>query len=173
MLHETIYSDDNVDESETLSESFPPDKSAKWGEYQMKPVAQSAFENIVKTSIAEITSETPKMGRNYDLRPYIKDKASNSWLLVDSGAACTIWPASKCDKPALDNRVKLQAVNNSQIDTFGKKRLKLNLGKATYVHSAIVADVKTGILGFDFLTAHKLDLVWAGSQCFLHPCCNF
>ena len=69
MLHETIYSDDNFEDSVQLSDSFPPDKSAKWGEYSTKPVAQCDFENIVKTSIAEITSENPEVGRNYDLRP--------------------------------------------------------------------------------------------------------
>ena len=73
-----------------------PDKSAEWGVYQTKPVAQTQWEGLVRTSIAEITRVQPEVGRNFDLRPYIKDTISNTWLLVDSGAACTIMPAEKC-----------------------------------------------------------------------------
>ena len=72
MLHETIYSDHNFEDSDKLSDSLPPDKSAKCGEYQSKPVAQCQFEEIVKTSIAEITREYPEVGMNYDLRPYVQ-----------------------------------------------------------------------------------------------------
>ena len=152
MLTETIYTDNDHDTDLKLSDdSLSPDKSAKWGEYQVKPVSQETWEGLVKTTIAEITAEKPVLHRNYDLRPYVKDKLTNTWLLVDSGAAVSVWPSSKCDNPIMDPNVKLHAVNNSKIDTFGSKTVKLQLGNASYSQKVTVARVKHEILGWDKL----------------------
>ena len=79
MLTETIYTDNDHDTDLKLSDdSLTPDKSAKWGEYLVKPVSQETWEGLVKTTIAEITAEKPVLHRNYDLRPYVKDKLTNT-----------------------------------------------------------------------------------------------
>ena len=162
---EEIYAD--FVDMEEHSDSLPPDQSAKWGEYSTKPVAQTQWENLVKTSIAELTAEPSRVHRNYDLRPYVKDTLTNTWLLVDSGAACTIMPVESCENPVANPFVKLHAVNNTQIDTFGVRKVTYNIGGKQYTHKATVANVKTGILGFDFLAHHKLDIIWVRNKCFL------
>ena len=97
-------------------------------------MAQSHWEDIDITIIAEITTDPQKDHHNYDLRPYVKDKTTNTWLLVDSGATCTILPATSCKDPVLNPSVKLQAVNETQLDTFGTQLVKNHIGDSVYTH---------------------------------------
>ena len=59
---------------------------------------------------------------------------TNIWLLVDSGATCTILPATSCKDPVLNPSVKLQAVNETQLDTFGTQLVKNHIGDSVYTH---------------------------------------
>ena len=106
---------------------FTPDESAKWGVYSYKPVAQNEWEQMVKTTVAELAAtETTHMSN--DVRPYIRDKVSRQWLLVDSGAAVTCWPKKFLPDVPLDPKTKLQAVNGAKVNTYGYHTLTFEFG---------------------------------------------
>ena len=120
--NEEIYADFDHSHQELSIDPPTPQESAVWGEYSSKPVSQSYWEDIVATTINELAAVEPTVHRNFDLRPYVKDSISGANLLVDSGAAVTVWPAEMAKgSPNLDAKVKLKAVNGSYIDTFGKQ----------------------------------------------------
>ena len=109
------------------------------------------------------------MHRNFDLRPYVRDKLSNKWFLVDTGAAATIFPKSMCDNdPKSDPKTKLLAVNGTYNETFGKKHIELQFGHSKIRHLAIVASINQPIVGWDLLARNRLDIVWASDKaCYL------
>ena len=148
---------------EYCSEDYSPSGAAEWGGlYREKPVPQQEFDNLVRTSVAEIMAAESSA----DLRPYVKDKLSKRFILIDSGAAVTIVPKPQEHGPA-DSCMPLRAANGALIQTYGYQNVKWQLGGGTYAHRAVVASVTSPILGFDFLQAHKLSLVWSGEKCFL------
>ena len=104
-----------------------------------------------------------------DIRPRIFDQTTGTWLLLDSGAAVSVFPKTKCKKPPPEDQSRhLQAVNGSRIRTFGNRTVDFNFGRK-YPHNVIIADIKEAILGWDFLSKYHLDLVWSkgGTLCHL------
>ena len=67
-------------------------------------------------------------------------------------------PEDKIDKTRV-----LQAVNGSSIKVFGQKLIEVRVGRKTYQILATIADVQQDIIGWDFITKHKLDMVWSES----------
>ena len=89
-INNEIYIDHSNDHTSENSPLFKQDVT--WGaDYICKPVCQVDFENNVKSEIEKICSAQPETG---DKRPRLKDLNSGHQILVDSGAACSIWPAS-------------------------------------------------------------------------------
>ena len=140
-----------------------PSKPAEWGEYVTKPEAQSAWENMVKVSVAEVLERDAKA----DVRPFVKDQGSAQWCLVDTGAAATIIPRKPEDELLADSALVLKAVNGTTVQTYGRKQMTFVLNGAQFKFHAIVADLPYPIIGFDLLTHHKLDIVWKGKKCSL------
>ena len=56
--------------------------------------------------------------------------------------------------------MKLRAVNGSKIECFGHKEVMIKIGRKEYKFKAIKANVKTPVLGWDFMRKHKLNLIW-------------
>ena len=162
-MNEQIYANFN-DIQSVVEEDDTPIESAKWGDYLQKPVAQSQWEEIVRTTVAELVAGSQP--DNNDVRPYIRDKTSKQWLLVDSGAAVTCWPKRLVPDVPLDPKVKLRAVNGENIDTFGYHTITFHFGNKTYTHRALITALDSAILGWDFLTSHHVDIVWQGEKCF-------
>lgn len=78
------------------------------------------------------------------------DKNSGYKFLVDTGAVVSVFPKNKYSK--LNDDFSLYAANGSKINTYGHKRLTLNLGlRREFPWTFIIADVNRPILGADFL----------------------
>ena len=102
-----------------------------------------------------------------DLRPNIKDKISGRHLLVDTGAAVSVWPQADYPSAPRDITRGLQAVNKSTITSFGETGRELRFDRKIYKTKFIIANIKEPLLGWNFLLEHKLDLIWSNSQCIL------
>lgn len=72
-------------------------------------------------------AETVRDKGSVKSRLHIYDRITGKRFLVDTGAEISILPASLRDKQA-SSEFKLYAANNTQIDTFGERRLDLDLG---------------------------------------------
>ena len=77
------------------------------------------------------------------------------WL-IDGGAVISILPASSSDKSRGSTGACLQAANGTPIQTYGKTYLPIVIAGRTFHHECIVADVKSRILGADFLADNYL-----------------
>ncbi|XP_041970644.1 uncharacterized protein LOC121727031 [Aricia agestis] len=86
------------------------------------------------------------------------DRNTSQRLLVYTGAEISVLAASRVQKSkSTPNTCKLYAANNTPINTYGEKNLLLYLGlRRPFRWSFIVVDVKTSILGADFLRHYKL-----------------
>ena len=89
---------------------------------------------------------------------YVTDRNSKIRFLVDTGAQISIISATNADKRNHPAALKLQAVNGSEINTYGIIPLTLNLGmRREFTWNFIIADTPSSILGIDFL--QKFDLL--------------
>ena len=93
-----------------------------------------------------------------DLRPHVYDEKMGKFLLVDSGSQCTAFPPDPGDKPVEGSF--LRAVNGSKINCYGFKKIFVKIGRKQYEFKAIKADVEHPVLGWDFMRAHKLGIIW-------------
>ena len=71
---------------------------------------------------------------------------------------CCVVPAESGD--VVDKSLKLQTVDGSPFDCYGKKELTVKIGRKQYHIPAVKAKVKNPILGWDFVNKYKLDTVW-------------
>ncbi|GFU27222.1 transposon Ty3-I Gag-Pol polyprotein [Nephila pilipes] len=89
-------------------------------------------------------------------RLFVKDRTKNLHFLVDSGADCSIIPATSKNKQPSD--YKLFAANGTEIPTYGIKVLKVDLGlRREFLFPFMISKISKGILGADFL--HKFNLL--------------
>ena len=140
-------------------------KQLLWGSYHKKPIAQMDFDRLVIKACQKVAAESDP--GDHDFRPRAKDLNSNTYFLVDTGAAVSVYPRSMVTNAKCDVTRGLEAVNGTKIPTFGNKRVKVRFDQKTFEHEMVVADVETGILGFDFLLKFRFDLLWTNSQCVL------
>ena len=89
-------------------------------------------------------------------RLYVKDLNSDRQFLIDSGADISVLPKSLCSASE-NTEMILYAANGSEIKTYGKSRITLNLGlRRPFSWTFVVADVKNAIIGADFLKFYDL-----------------
>lgn len=87
----------------------------------------------------------------------VYDRNTHERFLVDTGADISVLAATHKKHNNIENPYKLYAANNSPIKTYGNKTIRLNFGlRRDFTWTFIVADVKTSILGADFLRHYKL-----------------
>lgn len=91
-------------------------------------------------------------------RLYVNDRKSSFKFLVDTGADVSTVPPTINEKfNQSHSTVRLFAANGTAIKTYGEKRLTLNLGlRRSFQWNFIVADVKTPLIGSDFLRHYDL-----------------
>lgn len=77
---------------------------------------------------------------------------------MDTGADISILAATNKKKRQQSKApYRLYAANNTPINTYGEKTIKLNLGlRRCFQWNFVIADIKTSILGADFLRHFKL-----------------
>ena len=117
----------------------PQFKSSQvWGlRMDQEKKSQVKVENGVKNAINSIVQEYPVLNvfQNYpylagniggayipdniDIRPKMFDKSEGLWLLIDTGAQCSVWPKSRFPQAQIDTAVTLQAVNKTRFSTGG------------------------------------------------------
>ena len=95
---------------------------------------------------------------NSDIRPRIWDNSAGQFRLIDSRSMITATQRLPGDKP--DNRLRLMAVNGSEIKTYGIRELKIKIGQKEYKMPAVICDVGQDILGADFINKYKLGIEW-------------
>ena len=69
----------------------------------------------------------------------------------------------KCVRPAdqVDNSVKLQTINGATFPCYGKRNLEIKFRRKVYiVEAAVIAKVKSPVLGWDFIWKCKFDWIW-------------
>ena len=82
---------------------------------------------------------------------HIHDNSTGFRFLVDTGAEVSVVPPSRTDRNQRGNFC-LQAVNQTDIATYGLRSLSLDLGlRRNFRWVFVIADVKQPILGADFL----------------------
>ena len=87
----------------------------------------------------------------------VYDKNSRLSFLVDTGSSVSIIPPQEHEKK--DPEPTLIAANNTIISTYGHKTLTLDVGlKRPYPFIFTLADVKTPIIGADFLCKYNLSV---------------
>ena len=86
-----------------------------------------------------------------DYRPHLFDASLKKHLLLDSGSAVTAFPPEPGDveQPGMT----LKAVNGTKIKCFGTKQVDVKIGRKNYRFQAIIAQVQSPILGWDFFQA--------------------
>lgn len=85
------------------------------------------------------------------------DRNTRERFLVDTGADISVLAATNKKKTQVNSAYKLYAANDTPINTYGERTLRLDLGlRRCFQWTFIVADVKTSILGADFLRNFKL-----------------
>ncbi|GFW38173.1 transposon Ty3-G Gag-Pol polyprotein [Trichonephila clavipes] len=85
------------------------------------------------------------------------DRETGCQFLVDSGADVSILPWTKTKGECQASQYKLYAANGTEIPTYGLKILTLDLGlRRPFQWPFIIAKVKRGIIGADFLQKFQL-----------------
>ena len=77
---------------------------------------------------------------------------------MDTGNQCCVVPPSPQD--AVDPTILLTTVNGGKFDCYGQKQITIKIGQKEYHMKAMIAKVRAPILGWDFFTKYRLDLVW-------------
>ncbi|XP_024875525.1 uncharacterized protein LOC112456938 [Temnothorax curvispinosus] len=89
-------------------------------------------------------------------RLHVFDRITGQQFLIDTGAEISILPATLRDKKT-PSELKLFAANNTNIDTYGERRLALDFGlRRPIVWNFRVAAVSNAILGADCLKHYQL-----------------
>ena len=87
---------------------------------------------------------------------FLVDGHSAKRFLVDTGAAVSVSQASLRDINGGSHMRSLVAANGSNIATYGTRRMNIRLENQYHTWLLILADVKTPLLGADFLQANGL-----------------
>ena len=95
--------------------------------------------------------------------PRVVDSITKESILLDCGAMISCWPKHRYPGAMKDPFIKLEAVNKSSIDTYGKRTINIRVGRKMYSHEVILADIPKPVLGWDFIRAHQLSFIWSDS----------
>ena len=147
-IHEILYIDTNFVDLFGPSESTDPPVSG----------ATSQADNISKATVASLYAgddvETPP-----DIRPHLRDLKSGRWVLLDSGATASVFPRLPHARAVPDTVPALKAANGTPIPTYGKKLVKVQVGKHLTIDvNCYIADVKSPIIGWDWMSANGVEV---------------
>ena len=95
---------------------------------------------------------------NVDIRPRLWDKSSGEARLLDSGAQISATKRLPGDK--INNSMRLIAVNGSQINTYGVRKIELKINRKAYTINAVICDINQDILGI--FSSTNISWAWIG-----------
>lgn len=90
---------------------------------------------------------------------FVTDLLSGRKFLVDTGAFRSLFPATAEDRISLSkhpSNLQLIAANGSPIPTYGTRTIPIQAAERSFSWDFIIADVKTPLLGADFLGHYEL-----------------
>ena len=88
---------------------------------------------------------------------YVTDCSNGFRFLIDTGAEVSVIPPTPTDRRHRQDKLNLQAVNDTPIATYGNRLLTINIGlRQNFQWIFTVADVKQPIIGSDFLQHYHL-----------------
>ena len=153
--------DNEAETCESFVAGWCPENSKVTVESAAFEVATATVEKVDPPPSDFYTAlEAEKMkGVDWDMRPHVFDKQTNSYLLLDTGAQCSAFPPDPGDKP--DPKLALKAVNGSRMKCYGFKEVEVQVNRKTYRIKVIKTDVKTPILGWDFVRRHRVGIGWS------------
>ena len=124
------------------------------------------FEKAIRGKLITRSSLTAQERANNICRLFVTDRNSSNQYLIDTEADVSVIP--KVKSISLTEEVtKLYAANNTVINTYGQKLVKLDLGlRRCFSWPFIIADVNQCIVGIDFLKHFGL-LLDAQNQCLI------
>ena len=88
----------------------------------------------------------------------VRDKLSDKLFLIDSGADLSLLPPTDADRArgAVHDGRPLMAVNGSKVNSYGRKKVTVQLHGYSFDWEFTIADTHCRLLGADFLRAHSL-----------------
>ena len=88
---------------------------------------------------------------------YIKDNTTGIHYLVDTGALCSMYPVTSCDKNIIDtDPILITVANGSTIPTHGTRDIQLHINGRKYTWTIRLAEVTQPLLGSNFLVNHNM-----------------
>ena len=87
---------------------------------------------------------------------FVRDRLSTHNFLVDTGAEISVLPPAGIERRNNTQGLVLLAANGSNIKTYGKRAVTLDLPPGLFQWNFVLADVSRPILGADFLRANSL-----------------
>ena len=96
---------------------------------------------------------------NVDIRPRVLDSNTGEHTLLDSGSQCTVIKPDPGDVP--DPSISLESVSGHKLKCYGKKEIRIKIGRKEFPIMAVKAQVKETILGWDFVKRHRLGFEWS------------
>ena len=92
---------------------------------------------------------------------YVKNKSAiNQHFLIDSGANLSLIPADETDKQNIDNSLLLKGIGGSIVETYGTKRLTIDLGFTKPITwDFTLANITEHVIGMDLLIKQKLAVI--------------
>ena len=121
------------------------------------------FEDVEVPNEAEIIPAvdavkwTPNY-KNRDMRPRVFDKLTKAWTLVDSGSAVTVVQAGADDEVVPG--MFLKTVNGQKVECCGRRKVSFQFNRKQYHFNAVVAKIKSTIIGWDFICKYRLNWEW-------------
>ncbi len=96
---------------------------------------------------------------------HITDELAGTRYLIDTGAFCSVYPASPHERHIIDtDPLCLTAANGSTISSHGTKDIQLRFAGRNYTWKFRLAQVTQPLLGADFLAHHHLLVDVAGQR---------
>ncbi len=138
----------------------------------MVELAGSQFDSKTKRSQIALNNLGSEHGY------FLSTKLGDNWIamLVDSGANVSILSQQTMENLPYFIKPKLEPVNTSLITVtgestpyLGKTEVEICIGNQRVKHTFLIADIKQDeILGLDFLTKNKCDLMFSKGYIVLH-----
>ena len=145
---DTLYGDEEI-QIPKIDIETDPDLVHTNSFVKQSPEVSEINQEVVPSAVAPTWAD----GFNgQDCRPRLKTDIDT--FLLDTGSmACVILPEAG-DK--IDKSITLKTVDGSPFPCYGKKTISFKMGRKTYHIEAFKAEVKTPLLGWDFVRKYRL-----------------